>query len=298
VLGLIGKTLGSYTILEQIGQGGMSSVFKALDLDNQNHVAVKVLSPYIAHEQRFRARFEREVKLLRRLQHSNIVPILDFGETEGLAYIVMPLIGTGTLHDRLQNGPLDVQTGARVTAQVASALSLAHSMGVIHRDVKPSNVLLDQEGNALLSDFSFAHHQDASQNLTGSALIGTPAYMSPEQCRGDAIDAAGDAGTLELQCEPLHLPGAAGRNPLELRGRRERARLQQAKGERRKVKGEAGSAQGGNEVALGVGRQMLHAWKLAFRHPRTGERVELEAPLPPDFTDALAVLRAAGARTR
>jgi serine/threonine-protein kinase len=192
VLGLIGKTLGPYHILEQIGQGGMSSVFKALDMHNQNHVAVKVLSPYIAHEPRFRARFEREVKLLKRLQHSNIVPILDFGETEGLAYIVMPYIGTGTLHDRLQDGPLDVQTGARVTAQVAAALSLAHSMGVIHRDVKPSNVLLDQEGNALLSDFSFAHHQDASQNLTGSALIGTPAYMSPEQCRGDAIDARSD----------------------------------------------------------------------------------------------------------
>jgi serine/threonine protein kinase len=192
VLGLNGKTLGSYHILEQIGQGGMSSVFKALDLRNQNHVAVKVLSPYIAHEQRFRARFEREVKLLKHLQHPNIVPILDFGETEGLAYIIMPYIGTGTLQDRLKNGPLDVQTGARVTAQVAAALSLAHSMGVIHRDVKPSNVLLDPQGNALLSDFSFAHNQEASQDLTGSALIGTPAYMSPEQCRGDAIDGRSD----------------------------------------------------------------------------------------------------------
>ena len=108
MLGLIGKTLGSYHILEQIGQGGMSSVFKALDLRDQRQVAVKVLSPYIAHEQHFRARFEREVKLLRRLQHSNIVPILDFGEAEGLAYIVMPYIETGTLQDRLQDGPLDV----------------------------------------------------------------------------------------------------------------------------------------------------------------------------------------------
>ena len=191
-MGLTGKTLGRYHLLEQIGQGGMSSVFKALDLQGGGNVAVKILSPYIAHEARFRARFAREVKLLRRLQHPHIVPILDYGESEGFTYIVMPYIGTGTLQDRLQQGPLDVQTGARVTAQVASALSLAHDLGVIHRDVKPSNVLLDQEGNALLSDFSFAHQQDASQNLTGSALIGTPAYMSPEQCRGERIDSRSD----------------------------------------------------------------------------------------------------------
>jgi eukaryotic-like serine/threonine-protein kinase len=192
VLGLIGKTLGHYHLLEQVGQGGMSSVFKALDLRVGGHVAVKILSPYIAHEHRFRARFVREIKLLRRLQHPNIVPVLDFGETEGLTYIVMPYIATGTLQDRLQKGPLDVQTGARVAAQISAALGMAHSMGVVHRDVKPSNVLLDQEGNALLSDFSFAHHQDASQNLTGSALIGTPAYMSPEQCQGGNIDGRSD----------------------------------------------------------------------------------------------------------
>jgi serine/threonine protein kinase len=192
LIGLLGKTLGSYHLLEQIGQGGMSSVFKAVDLRNNRTVAIKILSPYIAHEQHFRARFEREIKLLRQLQHPHIVPILDFGESEGLAFIVMPFIGSGTLQDRLQNGPLDVRTGARMTAQLASALALAHSLGVVHRDVKPSNVLLDPKGNALLSDFSFAHQQQASQNLTGSALIGTPAYMSPEQCRGEAIDARSD----------------------------------------------------------------------------------------------------------
>jgi serine/threonine protein kinase len=192
VLGLIGKTVGPYHILEQIGQGGMSSVFKAIDLRDRRPVALKILSPYIAHEQHFRARFEREVKLLRQLSHPNIVPILDFGEAEGLAYIVMPFIGTGTLQDRLQSGPLDVRAGAKVTSQIAAALTLAHSIGVVHRDVKPSNVLLDSDGNALLSDFSFAHSQNASQNLTGSALIGTPAYMSPEQCRGEAVDARSD----------------------------------------------------------------------------------------------------------
>jgi serine/threonine protein kinase len=104
----------------------------------------------------------------------------------------MPYLANGTLLDRLHQGPLDPREGGRLVDQISSALMLAHQNGVIHRDVKPSNVLIDDEGNALLSDFSFARAQDASQNLTGSALIGTPAYMSPEQCRGDPIDARSD----------------------------------------------------------------------------------------------------------
>jgi tRNA A-37 threonylcarbamoyl transferase component Bud32 len=198
VLGLIGKTISHYAILEQIGQGGMSSVFSAVDLRDQRVVAIKVLSPYIAHEARFKARFEREIKLLTRLQHPNVMPILDFGEAEGLAYIVMPYIGTGTLSDRLLKDRSSRSGRFRIVQQLASALTVAHAAGVIHRDVKPSNVLLDPAGNALLSDFSFAHQSDASQNLTGSALIGTPAYMSPEQCRGEPIDARSDQYALAV----------------------------------------------------------------------------------------------------
>jgi serine/threonine protein kinase len=192
VLGLVGRTIGRYHILEQIGQGGMSSVFRAVELTTNRTVAIKVISPYLANEPQFKARFEREIRLLRRLQHPNIIPILDFGEAEGLAFIVMPFIATGTLHERLQNGPLDPVQGGRIIDQIASALACAHEDGVIHRDVKPSNVLLDQQGNAILSDFGFARPQDTSQNLTGSALIGTPAYMSPEQCRGEPLDARSD----------------------------------------------------------------------------------------------------------
>lgn len=192
MLGLVGRTLSHYHLLAQIGQGGMSSVFRAVDLNTDQTVAVKILSPMIAHEPRFRARFEREIKLLRRLQHPNIIPILDFGEADGLAFIVMPFVGTGTLADRMLDGPIDAVTGGQIIGQLASALQCAHENGVIHRDVKPSNVLLDEQGNVLLSDFSFAHQSDASQDITGSALIGTPSYMSPEQCRGEEIDARSD----------------------------------------------------------------------------------------------------------
>ena len=192
MLGLIGRTISHYHILEQIGQGGMSSVFRAVDLRDERAVAVKVLSPYIAHEARFKARFEREIKLLTKMEHPNIMPIIDFGEVDGLAYIIMPYIGSGTLGERLARGPLETKDGSRIVAQLASALEFAHRNGIIHRDVKPSNVLLDPMGNVLLSDFSFAHQTDASQNLTGSALVGTPAYMAPEQCRGEPIDARSD----------------------------------------------------------------------------------------------------------
>jgi serine/threonine-protein kinase len=140
----------------------------------------------------FRIRFRREAEVLQRLQHDSIVPILDYGEFDEVPYIVMPFMSVGTLSDRLATGPLKPNEGAQIFSQIASALYFAHENGVIHRDVKPSNILLDNNGNALLSDFGFAHIHDASLNLTGSALIGTPAYMSPEQIKGESITAKAD----------------------------------------------------------------------------------------------------------
>jgi serine/threonine-protein kinase len=193
---LAGRMFGRYYLLEQVALGGMATVYKGLDVDRDEKVAVKVLSPHLAQTPQFRARFAREIRVLRALSHPNIVPILNFGEDEGLAFIVMPFFSNGTLQERMQQGPLTPREGARLMDQLSAALDHAHQMGIVHRDVKPSNVLLDAEGNAMLSDFGFAQVQDASLTLTGSALIGTPAYMSPEQCKGDPVDARSDQYSL------------------------------------------------------------------------------------------------------
>jgi serine/threonine protein kinase len=206
---LEGLKLGHYHILEQIGQGGMTSVFKAIDTVRDETVAVKVLSPYVSQDPKFGARFQQEVELLLELKHSNIVPILDYGKINGYAYIVMPFMPRGTLYNRLQGGPLTPQEGVQIVDDIVSALQYAHDHGIVHRDVKPSNILLSDDGHAMLSDFGFAHVIDLSVSLTGSALIGTPSYMSPEQCQGNKLTPGTDQyslGILLYQICTGHLP--------------------------------------------------------------------------------------------
>ncbi|NIS82250.1 MAG: protein kinase [Anaerolineales bacterium] len=193
---LVGQTLANYTLLSKIGSGGMASVFEAQDQIHEEIVALKILAPQLAIEPTFRERFKREAQVLSRLEHPNIMPILDYGESNGLFYIVMPFMEVGCLDDRLESGPLDVQEGARIFKQIAAALQFAHDSGVVHRDVKPSNILLDKFGNAWLSDFGFAHVSDASVSLTGSAIIGTPAYIAPEVVLGDPVTPASDQYSL------------------------------------------------------------------------------------------------------
>jgi serine/threonine-protein kinase len=208
---LVGRTLANYRILEVVGQGGMATVYRALDLRADRDVAIKVLSPYVAADPKFRGRFDREVNLLQRLSHPNIVPILAFGQADGFHYIVMPYLSSGTLHERLRAGPLLPLEGGRIVAQVASALAFAHEQGVVHRDIKPSNILMDADGKALLTDFGFAHVPWESASLTGSLLIGTPAYMSPEQCRGEDVGPKSDQYSLGVVLYQL----CTGRLPYE-----------------------------------------------------------------------------------
>ncbi|TDI86507.1 MAG: serine/threonine protein kinase, partial [Chloroflexi bacterium] len=190
------EKLGKYRLIEQIGQGGMATVFKGVDTETGWEVAVKVMSPLMAQESQFSKRFKREAEVVMRLKHPNIVPVVDFGQDAGYAYLVMPLLEVGSLADKLRDGPLTPSEGGMLMEQLGSALEFAHDQGVIHRDVKPSNVLLDQKGNALLADFGLARIHDASVSLTGSALLGTPAYMSPEQARGEKVSAASDQYSL------------------------------------------------------------------------------------------------------
>lgn len=206
---LIGKTLGSYRITEEVGRGGMTTVYKGHHLYKDQLVAIKVLSSNLAHDPMVISRFRREAKVLHKLHHPHIIPILDYGEVNDRPYIVMPFVTAGTLRDRLRKGPLKPLEGARLMNQVSSALEFAHQNGVIHRDLKPSNIMLDSDGNALLTDFGIAHVFDLSQNLTGSALIGTPAYMSPEQVAGEPVGAQSDQyslGVLLYQLATGQLP--------------------------------------------------------------------------------------------
>jgi serine/threonine-protein kinase len=198
VASLVGRTFGPYRLIEQIGHGGMASVYKAYDTKQDREVALKVMFPSLADDPRFTKRFVREAKIVLQLKHPNIVPVWDFGAADGYFYLAMPYLKVGTLSDRLQRGPLGLQESARLVSQVCSALDLAHRQGVVHRDIKPSNILLDENGNALLTDFGLAQIQDATLSLTGSALLGTPAYVSPEQARGDSVDPHSDQYSLGI----------------------------------------------------------------------------------------------------
>jgi serine/threonine protein kinase len=193
---LVGQILGHYQLLEQIGRGGMSTVYKAYQPSLDRYVAVKVLPTYLAHEPGFAARFQREARAVAKLDHPYILPVYDFGREGDLAYIAMKYVKEGTLKEML-GGPLDLKTVLEIISQVGEALDYAHQEGVVHRDVKPSNVLMDRGRWALLSDFGLAKIVEADTRLTKTgAGLGTPAYTSPEQGQGIGVDARSDVYSL------------------------------------------------------------------------------------------------------
>ncbi len=195
---MLGQTLGQYRIVEQIGKGGMATVFKAYQPGLDRYVAIKVLPAYYAHEEGFSERFVREAKAIARLDHPHILPVYDFGQADGLSYIVMKYVAAGTLKDRLGQ-PLAPQAALDLLKQIGAALDHAHDMGILHRDVKPGNVLIDEKGWTYLSDFGLAKMVEGSVQLTGSGVgIGTPAYMSPEQGQGLAVDGRTDVYSLGI----------------------------------------------------------------------------------------------------
>jgi serine/threonine protein kinase len=190
----IGENIGPYRIVEQLGQGGMATVFKAYHASLDRYVAFKVLHPAFHADQSFAVRFQREARVVARLEHPNIVPVYDYAEHETRPYLVMKFIEGDTLKARMDQGPLSAEEIANIVEAVGSALAYAHKQGVLHRDVKPSNVLLAQDGQMYLADFGLARMaQSGESTLSSDMVMGTPQYISPEQAMGKAdLDARTD----------------------------------------------------------------------------------------------------------
>ena len=187
-----GVELGRYQLENRVGAGGMAEVWKALDQSLGRHVAIKVISETLADDRSFVLRFFREARLTAQLEHPHIVPIYDFGQVGSHIYIVMPLLQGGTLREKARGG-VDLGMALTWLRAIAAALDFAHSEGVIHRDVKPANVLFDRMERPLLADFGLARPRSAEGQLTvAGAVVGTPVYMSPEQLRGDSLDGRTD----------------------------------------------------------------------------------------------------------
>jgi serine/threonine protein kinase/tetratricopeptide (TPR) repeat protein len=195
---LIGQELGGYRIISQVGKGGMATVYKAFQPSLDRYVAVKVMPPFYAQEdETFIKRFKREAQSIAKLRHPNILLVIDFGEHDGLIYIVMEFVDAGTLTEQMGK-PIPEDHAVKILDQVASALDYAHMQGLVHRDVKPSNILLPKPDWPLLTDFGLAKIVGGSQLTITGTIAGTPAYMSPEQGQGESVDSRSDIYSLGI----------------------------------------------------------------------------------------------------
>lgn len=187
--------LDNYELLERIGIGGMGIVFRAVqpDANTPAVVAVKILKPELCRNRRARDYFAKEAGHMRRMSHPNILPIIDFQNSENRPYLVMPFVRTGSLHDFLKT-PRPYAAILGLLKQVASALEYAHDSGVIHRDVKPSNILVDSEGRPYLTDFGLSRSllNDPGLEIGSDQTEGTPQYQSPAEAGGKREDTRGD----------------------------------------------------------------------------------------------------------
>src|SRR6266568_2551247 len=196
---LVGRSLGQFRIVERIGSGGMATVFKAYQPTLDRYVAVKVLPAFHARDPIFVKRFVQEARSVAKLQHANIVPIHEFGEQDNITYIVMEYVDGGTLKDRWKQRPVTVPEAVDFVIQAAVGLGCAHGHGIVHRDVKPANMLVRKDGHLLLSDFGIAKILEGTTNLTRAGTgIGTPQYMSPEQGTGQPVDRRSDIYSLGI----------------------------------------------------------------------------------------------------
>jgi tetratricopeptide (TPR) repeat protein len=209
---LTGRQFGPYQIIGPLGEGGMAAVYKAYQPSMDRVIALKVLPRHYANDPEFTGRFQREGRVIASLQHPHILPVFDFGQSDGYTYLAMPFVEGGTLADLLRTRHLSLPEIRRIMEQVGDALDYAHAQGLVHRDIKPSNVLLDRRNNCLLADFGLARLVEGAGTLTQSgAMVGTPAYMSPEQGLGEKVDSRSDIYSLGVILYQM----VAGRPPFQ-----------------------------------------------------------------------------------
>ncbi len=212
----VGSELGPYRIEAVLGRGGMGVVYLATHAGLDRRVALKLLAPDYADDEAFRARFLRESRMAAAIDHPNIIPIYEAGEVDGAYFLAMRYVAGTDLETRLRAGPLEPREAVLMLGQVASALDAAHEAGLVHRDVKPANVLLasgkgvDRADHAYLTDFGLTKHRGSETGLTrGGAFLGTLDYIAPEQVEGKPVD--GRADQYALACLAFH--GLSGRVP-------------------------------------------------------------------------------------
>ena len=205
-----GVEVGPYHVIEQVGRGGMATVFKAYQPALERYVAIKVLPEFLAEDPDFRERFRREAVAIAKLRHPGILSVFDHGEFEGQPYIVTEFVEGGTFQQQLAGKPITVQQTLEVLQPIAAAIDYAHERGVLHRDIKPSNILITKEGAPVLGDFGLARMMTSNERLTRlDSVVGTPEYMAPEQCAGKESGPAADRysfGVVAYEALTGHVP--------------------------------------------------------------------------------------------
>ncbi len=195
---LAGQVIDNYQLIEVMGRGGMAVVYRARQLNIERNVAVKVMSSALLGSPDFIARFKREADLIAKLEHPHILPIYDYGQVGEYVYLVVRLMEGGSLDRRIRGKPLPLPDIEKLMTQIAGGLDYAHQHGIVHRDLKPNNVLLDNLGNAYLMDFGIAKIMQGTQMTATGTMMGTPAYMAPEQWKAENIDQRADIYSLGI----------------------------------------------------------------------------------------------------
>jgi serine/threonine protein kinase/tetratricopeptide (TPR) repeat protein len=185
---MIGKTIAHYRVLEKLGEGGMGVVYEAEDINLKRTVALKFLPLELTKDSQAKSRFIQEAQAAAAMDHPNICAVYEIGEAEGATYIAMPYIKGRSLKDRIAAGPLPLEEALDIAAQVAEGLKEAHGRGIVHRDIKPANIMLTEKGQAKIMDFGLAKLSGAADMTKTLTVMGTPAYMAPEQAKGEAVD--------------------------------------------------------------------------------------------------------------